>query len=123
VRFRITNLILALTLVATIGGHWAFLQTVAWVGMTISYSQESCLSQAMAKTFDGKHPCKLCKFVSEGKKSEQKSEMKLQLKKVDYFTDSSTTFYFSRQIQISHSVQPLLSARSLAPPTPPPLFV
>ncbi len=37
-----------------------------WVGMAISYSQDSSsFSEALAKTFDGKHPCKLCKFVAE----------------------------------------------------------
>ncbi|HEY2951339.1 MAG TPA: hypothetical protein VGK40_02085 [Verrucomicrobiae bacterium] len=59
----------ALALVLAIGGHWAVLQTAAWVGMVISYSQDSPLKEAVVKTFDGRHPCKLCKAVQAGKTS------------------------------------------------------
>ena len=32
------------------------------------------LTEAVAKTFDGRHPCCLCKVVKEGRNSEQKKE-------------------------------------------------
>ena len=52
--------------------------------MVISYSQCSSIKEGLSETFDGKHPCKLCKIVAEGKKSEQKQEA-LKLTKMDPF--------------------------------------
>ena len=36
-------------------------------------SQQS-LTEAVSQTFDGEHPCPLCKAIATGKKSEKKSE-------------------------------------------------
>ena len=44
-------------------------------GGKLSTTESFCA--ALSKTFDGKHPCKLCKLVKEGKKSESKSEAQL----------------------------------------------
>ena len=57
------------TLVLVIASHWFVWQSVAWVGMVIKYAQDSSLVTALEMTFDGQHPCQLCKFVTEGKKS------------------------------------------------------
>ena len=61
-------------LVISTGIHWVALQTVAWAGMIVSYSEKAPLKTALAETFDGKHPCPLCKAIAAGKKSEKKSE-------------------------------------------------
>src|SRR5207302_5152905 len=58
------------------GMHWVVLQSVAWLGMAVTYSHETCFTEALAKTFDGRHPCKLCKFVAENQKSEKKPDAK-----------------------------------------------
>ena len=108
-------------LVLTLGGHWAVLQTAAWVGMTVSYSQNDSFRAALSKTFDGKHPCKFCKMVSEGKKSENKSEAQLDLKKMDFFAPITVEFYFAQLKQNPSNPIPLLLSRAQAPPTPPPI--
>jgi hypothetical protein len=71
-------------LFVSLNGHLALLQTLAWGNMLVSYSQQASLSEAAKKTFDGEHPCSLCKVVSESKKQEQKkpflkSEIKLDI--------------------------------------------
>ncbi len=63
-----------LVLVFSLGLHWALLQTIAWTGMIVSYSQDASLKEALAKTFDGKHPCCLCKVVQQGRTDEKKQE-------------------------------------------------
>lgn len=63
-------------LVLSLGLHWALLQTVAWTGMLITYARDGSLQEAVAKTFDGRHPCALCKVVKEGREEEQKQEQK-----------------------------------------------
>lgn len=61
-------------LVLSLGLHWALLQTVAWTGMIVSYSLEENLSGAVAKTFDGQHPCCMCKAIQKGKSEERKRD-------------------------------------------------
>jgi hypothetical protein len=66
-------------LVLSLGLHWALLQTVAWTGMLLTYSRGTSLSEAVTKTFDGQHPCALCKFVENGR-AEEKEQEQQQLK-------------------------------------------
>ena len=63
-----------LSLCAALGLHWAALQSVAWVGMLISYSQAGSMGSAIVKTFDGRHPCPLCKAIGKGEQSGEKQE-------------------------------------------------
>ena len=52
-RTRFLQSLLALLLITMIGGHWALLQSVAWVGMAVRFSQDTTLADALRKTFDG----------------------------------------------------------------------
>ena len=56
------------------GGHWLALQGVAWVTMLVDNSQESSLVDAVSKTFDGQHPCPLCKAVATGQSEEREQK-------------------------------------------------
>ena len=51
----------ALAILQISGGHWALLQTSAWVGMIIQYSQRAGLKAGLTQTFDGDHPCSVYK--------------------------------------------------------------
>ena len=62
-----------LALVLSTGLHWAALQTVAWTAMFASHLQSDSLVQAFDKTFDGQHPCCLCKAIAAAKQSGKKS--------------------------------------------------
>jgi len=53
-------LLLVLTLVS---GQTAGLQLVAWTGMLIARTQDQGWAVALRTTFDGNHPCCLCKVV------------------------------------------------------------
>lgn len=57
-----------------LGGHWLALQGVAWVTMLVDHSQEDSLMVAIGKTFDGQHPCALCKVVDNGQDEERKQK-------------------------------------------------
>jgi hypothetical protein len=57
-----------------LGGHWALLQTAAWAGMIIDYSKSEGVEAGITKTFDGKHPCKLCLSIAENKQREAKHQ-------------------------------------------------
>jgi hypothetical protein len=71
-------------LVLTTGAHWAALQTVAWTTMLANNLHGESFAEAVAKTFDGKHPCCLCKAIAAAKKSEKKSEATAPVIKMEY---------------------------------------
>jgi hypothetical protein len=114
--------LLVLALIFSVGGHWAFLQTVAWVGMTVSYSQNDSISKALSKTFDGKHPCKLCQLVKKGKTTEQESDSQPGLQKLDFFSEKTPGFYFSALTPNPFGLLVQLLSRIDTPPLPPPLL-
>jgi hypothetical protein len=72
------------TLIVSMGGHLALLQTIAWGNMLADFSSKASLSEAVEKTFSGEHPCSLCKVVRKSKDGDEKrpllkSEMKLEV--------------------------------------------
>jgi len=69
---RLARLFIVLALSLSLGTQWIVIQTVAWVGMVMNYSQETSFRVALLKTFDGQHPCRLCQMVKAGKASEPK---------------------------------------------------
>ncbi|HQZ27347.1 MAG: hypothetical protein KA250_12225 [Verrucomicrobiales bacterium] len=57
-----------------LGGHWFAMQGVAWVTMLVDHSREDSLVVAIGKTFDGQHPCTLCKVVDDGQDEERRQK-------------------------------------------------
>jgi hypothetical protein len=119
---RFQKLIIALVLIFCIGAQWPILQSVAWMRMLVSYSKAGGLETAITKTFDGKHPCKLCKLVSEGKKAEKKSEVHTLLKKIDLFPPAENSLMFPLK---AFPGFPAVNSRELSlvypPANPPPI--
>jgi len=118
---RLLRLAIVAALACSLGLHWGFLQSVAWVGMVVNYSQGGGVGQALVKTFDGKHPCALCKAVAEGKKSEKKSETILSLKKFEGLNQALAIVISPPASFPSIEAQEAFpEALAHAPPTPPP---
>ncbi len=80
---HLSKWLVVLTLTLSLGAHWMFLQSVAWVGMVVNYSHDAPFTEALSKTFDGQHPCKLCKLVQEGKAKEKKQDTQKPTKEVE----------------------------------------
>ena len=120
-RQKLTQILIVCALVITIGGHWAILQSVAWVGMTISYSQNSTFKAALVKTLDGQHPCKLCKAVQAGKNSENKDGFVKAESKFDFWLVRGTTLLYPPPfISMVPASADSAQLRLESPPTPPP---
>jgi hypothetical protein len=81
---RIGKFFLVSSLVASLGAHWALLQTVAWTTMLADNLRTHSLSESVERTFDGKYPCPICKAIAEGKKSEKKSQFTFQTQKLEF---------------------------------------
>jgi hypothetical protein len=126
---RLGKILIAAALVLSIGLHWVVLQSVAWVGMAVTYTVETgSVAEGLSETLDGNHPCPLCHLVAKGKKAEdtkpeapapekQDKELKLTLaltlapEHVFIQTDSSV-----RWVEFSVDAK----MRNTVPPVPPP---
>jgi len=118
---RLPKLLLALALASSIGLHWAFFQTLAWAQMVISYSQNAPLSEALVKTFDGKHPCKLCKNIAESKRTEKQTDSDLDLKKFEFsFAPSAFIFQAPAFLDNPRPINSSAAILARTPPVPPP---
>ena len=110
-----------LALVMVIGGHWALLQSVAWVGMTVKFAQTDTFATALQKTFDGQHPCSLCQLVKAGKASEKKQELQKLETKLDFQLLAGTVeLYPPRPSRHFTPQTERADAGLFAPPVPPP---
>src|ERR1700734_314360 len=67
-----------------LGAHWALLQTVAWTTMLADNLCKQSVTEAVTETFDGNHPCDLCKAIAAGKQSEKKTEFSSQSQKLEF---------------------------------------
>ncbi len=120
----------ALTIACAIylsGAHWLILQGTAWTKMLVDRSQTMGFVAAAKTTFDGDHPCEICKVVSKGAKTEQAPAGVLpkgaKLFEVTVLHPSETALPIPVSEPFSYLPDSICSApvRADAPPTPPPL--
>lgn len=60
---RFLKVMLLAVMVCTALGGKPVLQSLAWLGMIVTYSHENGLSQGIADTFSGDRPCELCQSI------------------------------------------------------------
>ena len=113
--------LLILALLGATGAHLAMLQSLAWAGMLAQNTRCESLQEAVAKTFDGRHPCALCRQIAKARQSEKKPDLQIEFKKLE-FPPLSAAFVFQapddfRLLGQFTSTAPMLAER---PPVPPP---
>jgi hypothetical protein len=121
---RFAKGLLVTALMVSIGAQWAVLQSAAWVGMALSYSlQERSVAEGLSKTFDGQHPCPLCKAVDKGKQSEKKNPTERAAKlQLDLFCNQETHFLtVPARGGFPFAENETGASRPLVPPLPPPI--
>ena len=112
---------LIVALLATVGGHWVVLQSVAWTNMLAENLREISVTEAFEKTFDGQHPCRLCTAIKEGKRSEKKSALPLPLKKIEFVSEQPVFIFSPPQLfRVLPECSFTLHDWSSQPPVPPP---
>lgn len=113
--------LLIIALLGATGGHWAVLQTVAWGDMLAKNLQTESVGEAITKTFDGAHPCNLCKQISVGKASEKKSEVPFQIKKLEFVSERPVfVFAAPREFRLVIELFSSLDGLTHLPSVPPP---
>ena len=118
---KLGHVLLIVALLAAVGGHWVVLQSVAWTNMLAENLRTDSVTGAFEKTFDGHNPCRLCKAITAGKKSEKKSDLPVPLKNIEFISEQPVFVFrapqaFRRLPALSFS----LSDFSSQPPVPPP---
>ena len=120
-----------LALVLSLGLHWTVLQSAAWVSMIVSYSQDGSLREAVVKTFDGEHPCELCRMIDRGtsegpntgEKETPSAPTKDVVKKIELFSTLVPSFFFVQLHTVGTDFAPYSAAalsRTELPAVPPP---
>jgi hypothetical protein len=111
-------------LCCAIGLHWIALQSLAWTTMIIDYSKRAPLCQAITQTFDGAHPCSLCRAVNGGKNSEKKSDLQAPTPKIDMICVWRTASSLRPFIPFEYTMGDFRSSQiGQSPPVPPPRFL
>jgi hypothetical protein len=121
---RLAQVLLVLAAFCLVNGPDFLAQGVAWSTMIIDYSASDTVASAVAKTFDGEHPCRLCKQVDEHQRSPQKRAVESSLRKLHLCCVPGEVFELGAPIPAEF---PCIDARdvrlSVQPPVPPPRVV
>ena len=118
---RITGRLLTIAaLCFAVGLHWLALQSIAWTTMVVEYSKKVSLTEAVAQTFDGEHPCGLCHAVQKGKNSERKNDFSAPTR-LDLYCAPRASARVHEYLDLKfEQVVASATARFDSPPTPPP---
>lgn len=110
-----------IAVLAATGTHWLVFQSVAWTTMFAENLHTTSLEHAVALTFDGKHPCCLCKEIAKGKQSEKKSDLQVESKKLEYsYTNFEFVFCPPSEFYEVRAVNETAKLLTHTPPVPPP---
>ena len=122
---RLGNLAVVIGLALTLASPWGVLKSIAWASMLVDFSRQENLARAVSMTFDGQHPCGLCKAIDAGKAQERKqpSQTSPTVTDLKLFPPPSALVFLHPPTPGVLSDTPVLpDARGEPPPTPPPRF-
>ena len=90
--------------------------------MVVQYSRSSAaVAEAVEKTFDGQHPCALCKSIEQSKQREKTHDVRVVIGKLNLFHQPAAVLVIgpgdSQEQKVSDT---FAEVRTHAPPVPPP---
>lgn len=118
---RIGHVLLIVALLGATGAHWGVMQSFAWAQMFANNSRTENFTEALSETFDGKHPCALCRQIAQGKRSDKKTDVQLETRKLEFFNQAGA-FVVNAPTAFVLLAEPIANWQSIfhAPPVPPP---
>src|SRR5215469_2035755 len=120
---RLGILICALAVFQVLGGPLAALQTIAWIRMAVTYSQDDGVGAGIAKTFDGEHMCSLCKAIAKKREGEQKDLGDVWVNKIYLQCSVAPVQFFPPESYWLHQLDNSVGKESsLEPLLRPPIF-
>lgn len=83
--------------------------------------QTCSLRMAMMRTFDGEHPCCLCKAIAAARKSEQKNQFSVEKQKLEFTPmEDALALIAPSRADLLPLVDSFAESLFQKPPTPPP---
>ncbi|QSR88419.1 hypothetical protein [Methylacidiphilum caldifontis] len=121
---KIGSILSLLSLFGIVGLHWILILFVAYGKMISQYSSNYGVESGITMTFDGKHPCSICKKVSKEQfKEAKKMAWSKSLKKASPMITPSLTIVVKRNnlfLQTLYQIQKNLDSVCLLSLSPPP---
>jgi hypothetical protein len=113
---------LILLLIAASGDQWAVMQSAAWAGMFVNSLRKDSIPLAVTETFDGKHPCPLCKAIAKSESSQEKTELMPTITRIVFLPTARVfTFAAPDRFQLVRMRSDTIAQTPANPPlTPPP---
>jgi len=112
---------LIVALLGATGAHWAALQSFAWATMLASNARTECLTDAIANTFDGAHPCPICKQIAASRNAEKKADLQAGQTRLEYSFDAvSVVFMAPSDFNLLPQANDTAASLLRPPPVPPP---
>lgn len=89
--------------------------------MLVERTRNASFGEAVRTTFDGAHPCKLCKKVETGRKKEKQPEPSPTVAKLVIFYEVIACKLFPPKVKHPLGFEPIIAlVRPHTPPIPPP---
>ena len=115
------RLLLAAALLYGSGAHWLLVQGAAWAGMVAARSGRNTVAQAVATTFDGAHPCRVCLLVKRGAAPDATPRASRPAPSVDFaFAEVPAVVPAAETASILPETLPGFASAPRVPPSPPP---
>ncbi len=118
-------IVMTAALFLSAGGHLALLQGVAWATMIKDFSRSGSVATAVQKTFNGQHPCALCKKIAAERSHEEKAPVTVKAeKKAEAFVASKSAIVPLPIVRrFAYPPHPVVNVpeRFFAPPVPVPI--
>ncbi len=86
---RSIRLCLISALLMGAGAHVVVMQFYAWTCMAVSNMRGSDLRGAIDRTFDGRHPCRLCLKLKKARRSKSGGALRLPQTRVDILFEAA----------------------------------
>ena len=106
----------------SLGFQWFSLQAVAWGSMLVQRTVQSDWKDAVQTTFDGQHPCELCRVVQSAQAEDDDPSGSPRVPQLEWISDGESTPGVEvclRPVPVYATVSPA-SQRGTRPPVPPP---
>lgn len=124
---RFAHRLILVVLLIALGLSPVLMQTVAWARMLVEYSRNTTLTAAVEMTFDGEHPCALCRKVQKAQKegeTDHAPQAPPTMRDIVFFHEGSvmriTPMVAMSQPQARGHDSATLVTRHQKPPVPPP---
>jgi len=122
---RFAQIIVAIVAVMLTVGPLGLLQVVAWTGMAVNYGSHYGVIEGLGRTFDGQHPCVLCKEITKTAASEKENKASatvVEIKLVGVIVPivQSPTLDFPKETFVYFSMVNFFAGRTDRPASPPP---